>query len=119
MGGRGPASGPCRACGSPSAGLPSVAGGSSLPPSVQGRHSGVDVRAEPPVDGALRVDAVKADPDRLEFAALGGAADRVWVQTEDLGELARLVVPLDHRRRVSRVRLAGISNTIEPQSQVV
>ena len=81
-----------------------------MPPSVQGRHGRVDIRAKPPGDGALRVDAVQADPDRLELAALGGAADRLRMNSEQLGELAGLVVLFDHRRSIE---LEGKTVTIE------
>ena len=50
------------------------------------QHRRVEVSGEPAVDGALRVDAVEADPDRLELAALRGAADRLRMNAEPLGE---------------------------------
>jgi hypothetical protein len=58
------------------------------------------------MDGALGVDPVEPDPNRLELATLGGATDRLRVQAQQLRELACLVVPLDHRL-VSRVRPNG------------
>lgn len=76
----------------------------------------VAVVLEPALDGALGVDAVEADADGLEVAALGGAPDRLRVEAEQLGELTGLVVPLDHRL-VSRVRLDGKLTIIAAHSE--
>jgi hypothetical protein len=42
------------------------------------------------MDGALGVDPVEPDPNRLELATLGGATDRLRVQAQQLRELACL-----------------------------
>lgn len=74
----------------------------------------VAVVLEPALDGALGVDPVEADADRLQVAALGGAPDRLRMQSEQLGELARLVVPLDHRL-VSCLGVNGKLTRIAPE----
>jgi hypothetical protein len=60
------------------------------------------VCVQPAVDGAFGVDAVEADPDGDELAALGGATDCLRVEAEQLSELASLVVALDHPNQVPR-----------------
>jgi hypothetical protein len=78
-----------------------------------GCRRAVPVVLEPALHGAFGIDAVEADPDRLEVSALGGTPDRLGVQAEQLGELARLVVPLDHRL-VSPFGMNGKLTSIAP-----
>jgi len=82
-----------------------------------GSRGAVAVRFQPALNGALGVDAVKADANRLELAALSRAADRLRVQAEQLGEFARLVVALDHRRLGSLVGLEARLTTIAAHSE--
>lgn len=77
----------------------------------------VAVVLEPAVDGALRVDAIEADADGLEVPALGCAADGLGVEAEQLGQLARLVVPFDHRL-VSAFGVNGGLTSIAPSQKV-
>src|SRR5215210_5670796 len=118
MDGRVLASGPYRVCGSPSASLPSYRGGPSVSVEARGVSDGaVAVRLEPTLDGALGVDAIEPDPNRRELPALGRAPDRLRVQPQQLGQLTGLVVPLDHRRLISRVRLEGKGTTNRETSE--
>lgn len=82
-----------------------------------GCRSAIAVRFQPALDGALGVDAVESDANRLELSALGGAADRLWMQTEQFGQLARLVMPLD-QQLVSRMRLEEKLDGMAARSEV-
>jgi hypothetical protein len=76
----------------------------------------VAIHLEPTLDRALGVDPIEADADGLELPTLRSASDRLGVQPQQLGQLARLVVPFDHRL-VSRVRLEGKLGTVVETSE--